>query len=107
MIKESIKEFVYKATVSYLVIFIGGAIVLAGWLLKTSLRKDALINSQPRRKNLPPYLALIPPIFWFLTVWLLNLVKEYAFPDLSDWQDAFANNLMWCLGAAPVVVTGL
>ena len=107
MIKETIKEFFGRASIADLIVCIGGLVVLAVWLLKTSLGKKSLINSRPRRNDMPPYLALIPPIFWFLSVWLLDLVKEKTFPDLSGWQDAFANNLMWCLGSAPVVVTGL
>jgi membrane protease YdiL (CAAX protease family) len=56
---------------------------------------------------MPFYLAFIPPVFWFLTIWLLNLIKENVCPELAGWKNAFANNLMWCLGAVPVIVMGL
>ena len=107
MIQEVIKELVGRANVVDLIICVGGVLVLAVWLLKTSLGTKALINSPHRRNDMPSYLALIPLFFWFLTTWLLSLVKEKAFTDLSGWQDAFAENLVMCLAAAPVVVTGL
>jgi membrane protease YdiL (CAAX protease family) len=118
MIQEVIKELVGRANVVDLIICVGGLLVLAWWLLKTSLGTKALINSPHRRNDMPSYLALIPPFFWFLTTWLLSLVKEKAFTDLSalgetsptggsGWQDAFAENLMMCLAAAPVIVTSL
>jgi membrane protease YdiL (CAAX protease family) len=107
MIQEIIKELVGKANVIDLIICVGGVLVLAVWLLKTSLGTKALVNSPVRRNDMPPYLALIPPFFWFLAVWLLGLVKEKAFPELSGSQGAFADNLVMCLGAAPVVITSL
>ncbi len=107
MITETIKELVGKTNAIDLIICVGGVSVLAVWLLKTSLGKKALVNSPQRRNDMPPYLALIPLIFWIFTVWLLGLVKEKTFPELSGWQDAFAENLVMFMGAAPMVVTGL
>jgi membrane protease YdiL (CAAX protease family) len=107
MIKEIITELVGRINVTDLIICVGGVLVLAVWLLKTSLGTKALVDSQPRRNDMPPYLAVVPLFFWILTVWLLGFVKEKTFPGLPEWQNAFADNLAMCLGAAPAVATSV
>lgn len=51
-----------------------------------------------------PYLAFVPFFFWFLTVWLLAFIKNKTTPEMQGWQDAFADNLILCLSAAPAFV---
>ncbi|MFH1371411.1 MAG: CPBP family intramembrane glutamic endopeptidase [Planctomycetota bacterium] len=103
MITEIIKEVVGRANVIDLIVCVGGVLVLAVWLLRTHLGVRALDNSPQRRNDMPPYLALIPLIFWIFAVWLLGLLKEKTYPELSGWQNAFADNLVMCLGVAPMI----
>jgi membrane protease YdiL (CAAX protease family) len=105
MFKEIIKEVFSQANIVDLVICTAGLLVLAIWLLRTGLCTKALINAPVRRNDMLPHLAFIPFLLWFLTVWLLTLIKQESFPDILDWQDAFIENLVLCLSAVPVFVT--
>lgn len=55
-----------------------GLIVLAYWLLRTSLGVKALASSVPRRNNMPVYLPLIPLFIWFGPVPMVVLVAREA-----------------------------
>ena len=107
MIKDVIKEFFGQTSAADLVVCIGGTVVLAAWLLRTRLGTRALVNCPQRRNDMSPYLALIPLFFWILTVWLLGLLKVWAAPELSGWKNALAENIIMCLGVAPMVATAL
>jgi len=104
-LKEIIKELFSQANIIDLIICTAGLLVLATWLLRTGLGKKALINAPVRRNDLLPQIAFIPFLFWFLTVWLLALLKEKSLPDISGWQNAFVENLILCLAAVPAIVT--
>ncbi len=107
IIKEVIKEFLSQVSVVDIVICVGGSFVLAVWLLRTRLGARSLDNCPQRRNDIQPYLALIPLFLWIFTTWLLDLLKGKMAPGLSGWRNAFAENLIMCLGAAPMVVTAL
>jgi membrane protease YdiL (CAAX protease family) len=103
MLKEVIKEFAGQVNIADVVICTAGLLVLGAWLLKTSLGRKALVNSPARRNDMMPYLAFIPFFFWFLTVWLLALIKRKFVPETQGWQNAVADNLILCLSAMPVI----
>jgi membrane protease YdiL (CAAX protease family) len=103
MLKEVIKEFAGRVNIADVVICTAGLLVLAAWLLKTSFGKKALDNAPSRRNDMAPWLAFIPFFFWFLTVWLLALIKRSVIPEIQGWQNAFADNLILCLSAAPAI----
>jgi membrane protease YdiL (CAAX protease family) len=107
MIKEIIEEVVGRVSIFDVLFYATGILLLAVWLLKTSWGAKSLAGSPPRRNDMLPHIAFIPFFFWFLTAWLLALIKEKAFPDLSGWQDAFTKNLVLCLSAAPAIATAL
>lgn len=87
------------------VIWLGGVIVFGGWLLKTSLGRKALADSVPRRNNMPFYLPFIPFSLWLVAAPLAILITREALPDLPDWQSAFVDKLVLCIGA--IVTTGV
>lgn len=107
MFKEIFQELADKVTAADLVVYVGGSFVLVVWLFRTRLGTRSLDGCPKRRNDMQPYLALIPLFLWFLTVWLLGLLKEKMSPGLSGWQNVFTENLIMCLGAAPMVVTAL
>jgi len=80
-----------------------GTVILAGWLLRTSLGRNALSDSAPRRNNMPVYLAFIPLFICFGTVPIALSITRELLPDLSDWQNAFLDNLVLCIGATVAV----
>ncbi|UCC98771.1 MAG: CPBP family intramembrane metalloprotease [Phycisphaerales bacterium] len=93
-------EFVRTLTAEHW-ICLAGLIVLAYWLLKTSLGAKALADSMPRRNNMPVYLPLIPLFIWFGPVPMVVLVARAMTQDrLSDWQTAFLQNCVFIVGGA-------
>ena len=84
-------------------VFLAGALLFGLWLLKTSLGRDALADSMPRRNNMRPFLCLVPLFIWFGPVPLAILITETLAADLQDWQRAFLNNLIFCIGAIVVI----
>ena len=90
-------EFIKTITVSHL-ICLAGLLLLVRWLLKTSLGRKALVDSVPRRNNMPLYLPFIPLFIWFGTVALMSSIAQIIFSDLPDWQNEFLDNLILCIG---------
>jgi len=84
-------------------IFLAGLLLFGLWLLKTSLGREALTDSMPRRNNMRPYLCLIPLFIWFGPVPLAIQITEVLAADLQDWQRASLNNLIYCVGAIVVM----
>lgn len=84
-------------------IFLAGLLLFGLWLLKTSLGREALTDSMPRRNNMRPYLCLIPLFVWFGPIPLTIQITEVLAADLQDWQRAFLNNLIYCVGAIVVM----
>jgi len=84
-------------------IFLAGILLFGLWLLKTSLGREALADSRPRRNNMRPYLCLVPLFIWFGPVPLAIQITEVLTADLQDWQRASLNNLIYCVGAIVVM----
>ena len=79
-------------------ICLAGLILLACWLLKTSLGRKALADSAPRRNNMPLYLPFIPLVIWFGAVSFAISIFNELVGDLQDWQSDFLDNLILCIG---------
>jgi membrane protease YdiL (CAAX protease family) len=77
---------------------LAGALLFGGWLLKTSLGRKALSDSSPRRNNMPLYLPFVPLLIWLGAVSLAISATEKLLPNLPDWQKAFMDNLIFCIG---------
>jgi membrane protease YdiL (CAAX protease family) len=99
-------EFVRTLTAEHW-ICLAGLILLAYWLLRTSLGVKALAGSMPRRNNMPVYLPLIPLFIWFGPVPMAVLVAREVTANLSrkgrltapaDWQIAFLDNCIFIVG---------
>ena len=84
-------------------VFLAGALLFGLWLLKTSLGREALADSTPRRNNLRPFLCLVPLFIWFVPVQLAIQIAEGLAADLQDWQKALLFNLIYCIGAIVVI----
>jgi membrane protease YdiL (CAAX protease family) len=102
-ILDTIKQLENTINVTDLIICLAGMIFLGYWLLKTSLGINALADSTPRRNNMPLYLPFIPFFIWFGIVSLAISVTEKVLADLTDWQSAFWDNLILCIGAIPTI----
>ena len=84
-------------------VFLAGVLLFGLWLLKTSLGRNALADSMPRRNNMPLYLCLVPLFIWFGPVPLAIQITEGLAADLEDWQRVFLNNSLYCIGAIVVI----
>jgi membrane protease YdiL (CAAX protease family) len=84
-------------------IWLAGIIILACWLLDTSLGRKALIDSPPRRNNMPPYLPLVPLFLWFGAVSMIIVLVQKLTPGLQDWQKIFRDHLMMSIGAVVTI----
>ena len=101
---ENIKQFGSDISVADIIIFLAGLLLFGGWLLKTSLGRNALADSVPRRNNMPLYLPFIPLFIWFGAVGLAAVIAEESFSGLPEWQEAFLMNLIYCIGGLAVTV---
>jgi membrane protease YdiL (CAAX protease family) len=93
----------YIAAIDFIICLIG-ILLFGGWLLKTSLGRNALSDTAPRRNNMPAYLPFVPLFFWFGAISLATSIKETLLPDLSDWQKVFLDNIILCVGAIIAIV---
>jgi membrane protease YdiL (CAAX protease family) len=91
-------EFAKTITAEDLICF-AGLILFACWLLKTSLGRRALADSVPRRNNMPLYTPFIPLFIWFGAVSMAIAIAQKLATDLRDWQTAFMDNVVFCVGA--------
>lgn len=82
---------------------LAGLILLACWLLRTSLGRKALAGSVPRRNNMPLYLPFIPLFIWFGAVSMAILTAEQLLGDLEDWQRALLDNFILGIGSITTI----
>jgi len=87
-------------TVLDAVIVLSGVALFARWLLTTSLGRDSLANSKPRRNRMAFYLP-----FAMFVMWLLLQGTALAVGDARSWQGLFQRNLVGCV--ASLVTVGL
>jgi len=81
------------------VICAAGLLLLARWLLTTSLGRNALADSPSRRNDMPLYIPLIPLLIWFGPVPLASMIAHQFLTDLPQWQGAFVDNCIFGMGA--------
>ena len=79
-IVEIIKQFGSSITITDIVIWLAGTLLLAYWLIKTSLGRNALADSAPRRNSMPLYLPFLPWVGWII----LSVLGEKTTESLSD-----------------------
>jgi membrane protease YdiL (CAAX protease family) len=80
-------------------IWLAGLILLAFWLLKTSLGRKALADSPPRRNSMPAWLPFVPLLLWFGGVAMAVVLVQKLMPGLLGWKETFVDNLVMSIGA--------
>ena len=98
-IVQTLKQFAGDITVTDIAILLIWLLPLLFWLRKTSWGRKALVNSVPRRNNMPLYLPFIPLFLWFGVIQTATAITRELLPDLQPWQNAFMDNLVLCIGA--------
>ena len=72
---------------------LAGVVLLAVWLLKTSLGTKALADSVPRTNRMRLYVPFVPLLIYALAIEVSGLVTEHAVADLAEWKKALLENL--------------
>ena len=75
-------------------IFLTGLVLFVFWAYKTSLGRKSLIDSVPRRNNMPLYLPFIPFFVCFGTIFIVALIANTLFSDLKKWQSDLFDNFI-------------
>jgi len=78
-------------------IFFTGLALFVFWVCKTSLGRKALLNSAPRRNNMPLYLPFIPFSICFGIIFLVSSIAKTLLSDLQKWQSDFLDNIIICI----------
>lgn len=86
-------EFAETITVTHIICF-AGLILLACWLLKTSLGRKALADSVPRRSNMLFYVPFIPICLLNILALVSVLESKLAGSTSLGWQLALLVNLL-------------
>jgi len=101
---EIIKQFDSKVPITDAIICLAGILIFGSWLLKTSLGRNALANSAPRRNNMPLYLPFVPLLIWFGAVSAAISITRKFLAGLPGWQSVFLENLILCIGAIATMI---
>jgi len=81
------------------VIGLTGLIFFTYWVVKSSFGKNSLVDSKPRRNNMPAYLPFITLLIWIAVIKIIVSIAEVSFDYLEKWQEAFVGNLALCIGS--------
>ncbi|MCK4751929.1 MAG: CPBP family intramembrane metalloprotease [Planctomycetes bacterium] len=95
---ETIKQLGTAVILEYLVC-LPGIVILSIWLMKTSMGKNALINSVPRQNSMPLYMPFIPLFVWFGATALAITATAKLLQDLPQWQQALFYTSITCIAA--------
>ena len=85
-------------------IILGGILLLAAWLLKTSLGRTALNRTRVRRHAMPVWIIVPVFLIWQLPAMLITILVHPWLPPAETWQRALANNLI--MGFSSVITIG-
>jgi membrane protease YdiL (CAAX protease family) len=106
---EAIEQLSDYITIADIIVLAAGTLLLGIWLLRTSLGRTALLDSAPRRNNMPVYVPFIPLIIWVAAVSIATAIKERVLAGLPslveasqdglDWRSAFLDNVVLCIAA--------
>jgi membrane protease YdiL (CAAX protease family) len=86
------------------IIGLAGLILFIYWVFKSSFGKNSLIDSKPRRNNMPAYIPFITLLIWIAAVVIMVSIAEVLFDYLEKWQQAFVDNLALCVGSIVLIV---
>jgi membrane protease YdiL (CAAX protease family) len=95
---EFIQQLSEISTVEIAIYGLGlGLLVI--WFVKTSFGIRSLAGSTARRNNMPFYIPFLILFIWFAIITIIISVSHWFFGNLPDWQNAFLDNLVLCIGA--------
>jgi len=100
-----VKQFAISINIEDIVCLVG-IMILASWLLRTSLGRKSLAETEPRRNNMPIYLPFVALFIWLGAVSMLDsgfsMLVEYRVLGIK-YRDAFFDNFILCIGALATI----
>jgi membrane protease YdiL (CAAX protease family) len=86
------------------VVTIGSGVGLfAWWLLSTSLGRNSLAGSKPRRNCMAPFTPIILFITWLLGIAALQSIAYSIAGHIERWQALFLGQLVYSVGSVVIV----
>lgn len=106
-IAEIIEELSNTVSIADIAILLPGIILLITWLMVTSFGTKALVDSAPRRNNMPLYMPFVPFFVAFLITPSAAVILKEMLPNLNKGQEAALLNLVACIGSAAAIIIAL
>ncbi|MBM4029246.1 MAG: CPBP family intramembrane metalloprotease [Planctomycetes bacterium] len=100
---DGIEQSVNSLTVLDALVVFGGVALFARWLLTTSLGRDSLANSKPRRHGMAPFAPVVLFLVWLLGGGLLQMAAYRAAGSAEPWRRAFLGQLAYTVASLGVV----
>jgi membrane protease YdiL (CAAX protease family) len=85
-------------------ISLAGIALFAGWLIRTSLGRKALVGAPQRRNYMAPYTPFIPFFIWLIGISLLQQIANPLVGPLEGWHEEFLTNFIFCVGAVVTII---
>ena len=90
-------------TVMDVVTVVSGVALFAGWLLRTSLGRQSLAGSKPRRNCMMPVTPILLFLAWMFGVGLLQGITARIAGHIEMWRALFLGQLAYSVGSAATV----
>jgi hypothetical protein len=103
-IPEPLRQLILSITVDHAVDTVG-VLVLAVWLLRTSLGRKSLVGAPVRRHCMAPYMPFIPLLVWFFGAVFVQSVGVTLHPVKGN-AKMFQDQAIYCV-MAMLIVFGL
>ena len=83
---------------------LGGVVLFARWLLSTSLGRESLAYSRPRRNCMAPATPILLFLAWYLGGMSLAWMAYRIIGNTAPWQSTFWSQLASSIGSLGIVV---
>jgi membrane protease YdiL (CAAX protease family) len=77
-----------------MILLIAGVFIFGHWLLETSLGRDSLADSAPRRNSMPMYFPLTVMVVWLFGLIGVIYIAGKLIIDPPDYQQAIIDNVI-------------
>ena len=94
---EVLKQFYTKLAAIDVILCLAGIIILARWLLRTSMGRKALAGSPQRHNHMPLFVPFVPIGFWLGIILIGKGVVEEFLPFGPEWKLTLANYAVYGL----------
>src|SRR3990172_10433275 len=104
---DGVEHPVNSLTAMDVIVILAGIALFARWLLGTSLGRQSLARSKPRRNCLAPFTPILLFLAWLVGGGLLQMIAQSAAGNLEHWQTVFLGQLVYStvsLGTATLIL---